>query len=134
MRKTVQEHVSTYVTCQKVKSETLAPAGLLQPLPIPCQVWDDITMDFIKGLPLSQGNDTILVIVDRLSKSAHFLALSHPYAARTIADKFVEAVIKFHGMPRIIVSDRDPVFISHLWQEFFKMSGTQLKMSSAYHL
>ena len=90
-------------------------------------------MDFIKSLPLSNGKDTILVVVDRLNKSAHFLPLAHPFTAKTVAEKFVEGVFKLHGMPRSIISDRDPVFISNFWREFFKLSGTQLKMSSAYH-
>nr|CAN75226.1 hypothetical protein VITISV_035857 [Vitis vinifera] len=129
----VQDYVSSCDVCQRVKSETLAPAGLLQPLPIPCLVWDDITMDFIEGLPTSNGKNTILVVVDRLSKSAHFLALAHPFIAKMVAEKFVEGVVKLHGMPKSIISDRDLVFMSQFWQEFFKLSGIQLKMSSSYH-
>ena len=90
-------------------------------------------MDFIEGLPQSSGKNTILVVVDRLSKLAHFFALTHPYTAKMVAEKFVDGVVKLHGMPRSIISDRDPILISHFWREFFKMSGTQLKMSSAYH-
>jgi transposase InsO family protein len=74
-----------------------------------------------------------MVIVDRLSKFAHFLTLRHLFTAKTVAEKFVEGIIKLHGMPKSIVSDRDPIFISHFWQEFFKMSGTKLRLSSAYH-
>ena len=129
----VQDYVSSCDVCQRVKSETLAPAGLLQPLPIPCLVWDDITMDFIEGLPTSNGKNTILVVVDHLSKSAHFFALAHPFTAKMVAEKFVEGVVKLYGMPKSIISDRDPVFMSQFWQEFFKLSGTQLKMSSSYH-
>ena len=129
----VQDYVSSCDICQRVKSKTLAPAGLLQPLPIPCLVWDDITMDFIKGLPTSNGKNTILVVVDHLSKSAHFFALAHPFTAKMVAEKFVEGVVKLYGMPKSIISDRDPVFMSQFWQEFFKLSGTQLKMSSSYH-
>lgn len=74
-----------------------------------------------------------MVVVDRLSKFAHFLALSHPYTAKTIADEFVEGVIKLHGLPKSIISDWDPIFISQFWQEFFQLSGTTLKLSFAYH-
>lgn len=83
-------------------------------------------MDFIECLLL-------LVVVDRLSKSAHFLALAHPYTAKGVAEKFVEGVVKLHGMPRSIVSDQNPIFIGHFWNEFFKLSGTELKVSSSYH-
>ena len=79
------------------------------------------------------AKSTIFVVVDRLSKSTHFLALSHPYTAKMVAEKFLEGVVKLHGLPKSIISDRDPIFISHFWREFFKMSGTKLYMISASH-
>jgi hypothetical protein len=82
---------------------------------------------------MSHGKDTILVVVDKLSKYAHFMSLTHPFTTRVVAEKFMEGVVKLHGMPQSIVSDRDPIFISNFWQEFFTMSGTKLKLSSAYH-
>lgn len=133
MHKVINDYVASCDVCQRNKVKTLSPPGLLQPLPIPCQVWDDITMDFIEGLPPSNGKNTIFVVVNRLSKSAHLLTLSYPYTAKMVAEKFVEGVVKLHGMPRSIIRDRDPVFISHFWREFFNMSSTQLNMSSAYH-
>lgn len=105
MFQTVREYVSKCATCQQTKAETLKPAGLLQPLPISCQVWDDITLDFIEDLPCSQGKNAILVVVDRLSKSAHFMALSHLYSAKIVAEKFIEGVVKLYGMPKSIISD-----------------------------
>lgn len=92
--------------------DTLSPAGLLQPLSIPCRVWDDITNNFIEGLPPCHGKHAILLVVDGLNKSAHFMALSHPYSAKTIVEIFVENIVKLHGMPQSIISDQDPIFIS----------------------
>lgn len=121
------------LTCQQNKYQTLSLAGLLQPLLIPNQVWEDITMDFITGILKSKGFDTILVVVDRLSKYNHFLPLSHPFSTSTVAAIFSKEIIQLHGMPRSIVSNRDSLFLSSFWTELFKISKTLLHMSSAYH-
>lgn len=113
--------------------EQLAPAGLLQPLHIPQQVWEDIYMDFIDGLPISNGKSTNLVVIDRLSKHAHFVPLSHPYTAVGAARIFFDNIFKLHGMPRTIVCDRDSTFTSLFWSELFKMNGTSFNYSSAYY-
>lgn len=133
MRNSVHAYVTACDVCQRAKSVSAAPGGLLHPLPVPCRVWDDITMEFIDALPRSEGATSILVVVDRLSKYAHFIALSHPYTAKSVAQVFVVSVVKLHGMPQSIVSDRDPIFISTFWREFMRLSGIALCMTSAYH-
>lgn len=90
-------------------------------------------MDFIEGLPKSEGKKVIMVVVDRLTKFAHFLALSHPYTTRNVAQLFLDNVFKLHGFPTTIISDRDPIFVSKFWKELFKLQGVELRHSSAYY-
>lgn len=133
MKSEVREYVLQCDVFQCVKSDSRRSSGILQPLPIPEQIWEDVTMDFIEGLPVSNVFNGLIVVVDRLSKYAHFIPLVNPYTAKSIAWLFVEYVIKLHGIPRSIITDRDRIFISNFWKEFFKMQGTQLSMSSTYH-
>ena len=93
----------------------------------------DVSLDFVEGLPKSTGKDTVLVVVDRLSKYAHFTHLCHPFLAVTVAQAYLDNVFKLHGVPRTLVSDRDRVFVSNFWQEFFRLQHVSLHMSTAYH-
>lgn len=119
--------------CQQHKTDHQTPAGLLQPLSIPNQVWTDISMDFIEGLPPLQGKSVLFVVVDRLTKYAHFIPLTHLYTAPKVAQSFFERVFKLHGMPRSIVCDRDPVCVSTFWRELFNLQGTNFNFSCSYH-
>ncbi|CAM8940630.1 unnamed protein product [Rhodiola kirilowii] len=133
MKKHVHQFVAQCAVCQTVKYPTTKLAGLLQPLPIPDRIWEDVSMDFITGLPLVGGKSVILVVVDRLSKYAHFAYLNSGYTAPQVVTVFIDTIVKLHGFPRSIVSDRDKVFLSRFWTELFTRSGTKLKFSTSYH-
>ncbi|GKA11101.1 ty3-gypsy retrotransposon protein, partial [Tanacetum coccineum] len=133
MRQSVEEFIKKCVVCQQIKYSTEALGGYLQPLPTPTAVWEDVSMDFITGLPTSKGSTVIFVVVDRLTKYAHFGALPTSFNAHKVAELFVDIVVKHHGIPKTIVSDRDPIFVSNFWKQLFLFSGTQLSHSTAYH-
>lgn len=127
MREEIKELIKQCNTCQLHKAEIVSPAGLLQPLPISTQIWADISMYFIDGLPTSRGKSTIFVRVDRLSKYAHFIPISHPYKATGVAQFFFEHVFKLHGKSR-------PDFHKRvLRKELFQLHGTDFNFSSSYH-
>jgi len=129
----IQNYIRGCGVCQQCKYDTSASPGLLQPLPILETIWTDISMDFIDGLPPSAGKTVIFVVVDRLTKAAHFIALAHPYTAMSVAQVFLDNVFKLHGCLSSIVSGRDTVFLSEFWRELFALQGVELKFSSAYH-
>nr|GEV83661.1 Ty3/gypsy retrotransposon protein [Tanacetum cinerariifolium] len=115
------------------KYSTQAIGGYLQPLATPTAVWEDVSTDFITGLPLSKGFTVVLVVVDGFSKYAHFAHLPTSFNAPKVAEDFAETVIELHGVSKSIVYDRDLVFVSKFWTQLFKLSGTQLNHSTAYH-
>ncbi|KAJ3703314.1 hypothetical protein LUZ61_007019 [Rhynchospora tenuis] len=133
LKQAVHDYVSTCHTCQINKGEHVPYPGLLQPLPIPQSAWHSVGLDFITGLPTSKGRNVILVIIDRLTKYGHFLALTHPYNASDVAQIFLDNVYKLHGLPQNLASDRDPIFTSQFWKELMEKIGVQLNMSTAYH-
>lgn len=133
MRKDVAEFVKLCLICQQAKIDHTHPGGLLQPLPIPQRIWEDIAMDFIIGLPKSKGFTVIMVVVKRLSKFGHFIPLKTNFSSDTVAEAFIHNIIKLHGVPKTIVTDRDRVFISKFWKHLFHAMGTILSFSSAYH-
>jgi len=133
MREDVRYYVASCIVFQTTKYSTQPPARLLQPLPIPSMVWDQVTMDFIVGLPPSRGYTAIMVVVDRLTKYTHLGALPTNFDATRVAQLFMDIVVKLHGFPSSIVSDRDTIFLSQLWTELMKNSGTTLKRCTAYH-
>ena len=90
-------------------------------------------MDFIGGLPKAQGYDTVLVVVDQLTKYSHFIALSHPFTTKDVAMVFITEIVRLHGSPTSIISNRDKVSMTAIWTELFRMAGTKLRHSSAYH-
>jgi hypothetical protein len=133
MKAFITDKVANCPVCQISKTERVHYPGLLNPLQVPTAKWSAISMDFIEGLPTSQGKNVILVVVDRLTKYAHFLPLAHPYTVHTVATLFLDHVFKLHGLPQTIVSDRDRIFTSKLWQELFSALKVDLHFSTAYH-
>ena len=134
MKRDIAQFVYSCLTCQQVKSEHQRPSGLLQSLEVPEWKWDQITMDFVTGLPHTRrGHDAIWVIVDRLTKSAHFLPVNMKYQMEKLAQIYMDEIVRLHGVPVSIVSDRDPRFISRLWQQIQSALGTKLNLSTAYH-
>ena len=134
MKREIAEFVSQCLYCQQVKVEHQRSAGLLQPLPIPEWKWEDISMDFVTSLPKTQkGMDSIWVIIDRLTKSAHFLPVRTLFSADRLAVLYMNEIVRLHGVPMSIVSDRDSKFVSRFWQSLQRALGTELRFSTAFH-
>ena len=118
MKRDVTEYVSKCLTCRQFKAEHQVPTCLINPLPIPKWKWDNVNMDFVSGFPLTQQkHDSIWVIVDKLTKPAHFTSIRMDYSMDRLAELYVEEIVRLHGVPLSIVSDRDPRFTSRFWNE-----------------
>ncbi|KAK3129330.1 hypothetical protein QOZ80_6BG0477810 [Eleusine coracana subsp. coracana] len=134
MKRDVADYVAVCDTCQRVKAEHQRPAGLLQPLKIPEWKWEQVGMDFIVGLPRTQsGYDSIWVIVDRLTKVAHFIPVKTTYSGAKLAELYMSRIVCLHGVPMKIVSDRGSLFTSRFWEKVHESLGTKLNFSSVYH-
>ncbi|WVZ97614.1 LOW QUALITY PROTEIN: hypothetical protein U9M48_043133 [Paspalum notatum var. saurae] len=134
MKREIAKYVSECDVCKRVKADHLKPGGMLQPLNIPAWKCEDIHMDFVVGLPRTQkGYDSIWVIIDRFTKSAHFLPVKTVYRANTYAELYIAKVVSLHGVPRTITSDRGSVFVSRFWEQLQNALGTKLIHSSAYN-
>lgn len=134
MAKDIRAYIRTCDSCQRNKARNVRPAGLLNPLPVPTDRWEDVSMDFVFGLPrTSRGHDGVLVFVDRLSKMAHFIPTKQTVTAPEVARLFLDNVYRLHGLPKSIVSDRDPRFTGNFWRTLFKLLKTKLNMTTAFH-
>jgi hypothetical protein len=134
MKGDIARFISHCDVCSRIKAEHHKPSGLLQPLPIPVWKWDEVSMDFIVGLPrTTNGHDSIWVIVYRLTKVAHFISVRTTYGGDKLAKLYINCIVRLHGVPKRIVSDRGTQFTSRFWKKLHEALGTKLDFSSAYH-
>ena len=129
----LEEFVAACLICARAKGNSQHPQGLLQPLPVPHRPWSHIAVDFVTGLPESQGSSVILTIVDRFSKSAHFVALPKLPSTKETAQLLVQNVFRLHGLPLEVTSDRGPQFTSAFWKAFCMLVGVRPQLSSGFH-
>jgi len=133
LKDSAEEYVKTCLTCQQNRTLNKKQAGLLQPLPIPEGPWESVSMDFMVSLPPSRGFDTIMVMMDRFSKMAHFIPTKDEATTQETGRLFFTHVFKHHGLLKDIVSDRDPKFTSKFWRALWKRMGSKLKMNISFH-
>ena len=133
MWKLVKDFIKTCDICARSKTVHHRPYGLLRPLLLLDRPWSSISMDFITDLPLSEGHDSILVVVDRFTKMAHFIPCSKAISGLETTNLILANVVRLHGLPDDIVSDRGAPFISHFWKRLFHILGTTTKLSTTFH-
>jgi hypothetical protein len=134
MKVDIAKYVAECDTCHRMKASHLKSASVLQPLSIPMWKWDDISMYFIVGLPLTaRKKDSIWVIVDRLTKTAHFIAVHTTYSVQQYAELYMDQIVRLHGILKTIISDRGTQFVARFWEQLHECLGTKLIRSSSYH-
>ena len=133
MRETITRYVKNCDTCQRIKVVRPAPYGMLQPNEIPMRPWQSIAMDFITDLPISDGYDSILVVIDRLTKMSHFVACRKDLNAKGLAALMTKEIFRLHGIPKDIISDRGTLFTSEFWKQYTKEMEIERRMSTAFH-
>ncbi|KAF1327685.1 putative retroelement, partial [Globisporangium splendens] len=132
MERDIHDYVSSCETCARWKHSNAKKNGKLIPIPIPEECWEVVSMDFITGLPESNGFDAIFTAVNKLSKRAKYAAVKTTHDAEKIAHAFFDNVVRHHGIPAVIISDRDPKFTSHFWRSLAKMMGIKLNMTTSH--
>src|SRR4051812_6756567 len=134
MKRDIARYVAECDVCHRIKAEHQRPAGTLQPLPIPEWKWDKVSMDFMTGFPKTQkGNDGIFVVINRLSKVAHFFPIRESITTSQLEDLYVSRVVSLHGVPLEINSYRGSLFTSRFWKSFQNSMGTHISFRTAFH-
>ena len=140
LRKKVSDHVSSYHICQVTKADHHLPRGLMENVSLPVQKWQSIALDWIVGLPTVKANsdpnypfDSILTVIDRATKMCHLIPTSTKADHMDLADQFIHYVVKYHGIPRSIITDRGSVLTSHFWQRFMSILNIKWRPSTAFH-
>ena len=134
MKKDMAKYTSRCMKCQQVKVEHQHPTGFLQPLLVPEWKWEVISMDFTTGFLMTwRQYDSIMVVVDKLTKASHFISVKPTYKTDSIAKIFMKDIFRLHGLPKEIVSDRDAKFTSNFWKGLFADLGTKLNFRTVYH-
>jgi len=133
MRDTIKQYVKYCDTCPRTKVIPHAPYGLMKPNEAPDRLWKSISMDFITDLPNSKGDDAILIVIDRLTKMAHFLSCTKEMNARQFSELFMREIFRLHGLPKDIIMDRGSIFTADIWKETTKRLGIERRLSTALH-
>src|SRR5437660_115818 len=133
MYKDVEQYVTRYAICAQNKGHQNQPVGTIQPLLISKQPWEDISVDLVTGLPMDKGFDAICTMVDRFSKEVSIFPVTSNLMTQELAAEFKKRIWRKHGLPKSILSDQGPQFISSFWQELLKHLGIKLCLTSLYH-